>query len=263
MVDALAYAQQFAELSAQLLHERHERPTLDRVVSLAVETIESSDYGSISIRSGGHFETPAATDPIVLASDQLQYHLGDGPCLEAIAASESCLINDLTADTRWPRWAQQVAELGIGSVLSVRLQGPEHTALASLNLYARQPRAFDDTDLAIATIFARHAGVAIYGVHQHDHLMAAIQSRQLIGAAQGILMQRFSLTLDQAFELLRRYSQTYNVKLRELAENLVRSGGVPTNLDDAAPADACTALAQSLGLSPMTPGRSPNLPKNQ
>ena len=245
MSDALAYAEEFADLSTQLLRERHEQPTLDRVVALAVETIESSDYCSISVRTGTEIETPAATAEVGRQADELQYRLGEGPCLEVIWTSDTCLIDDLAAETRWPQWARPVAESGIRSVLSLRIQGPAGDALASLNLYSRRPRAFDDTDLALATIFARHAGVAICGARQQNHLTAAIQSRQLIGAAQGILMQRFGLDLDQSFELLRRYSQTYNVKLRQLAENLVRAGGIPPTLDGNG---ASRALGESLGL---------------
>ena len=245
MADELAYAEEFADLSTQLLRERHEQPTLDRVVVLAVETIESSDYCSISVRTGSQVETPATTDRVGQQADELQYRLGEGPCLEAIWSSDVCLIDDLLTDTRWPQWARLIAETGIRSALSVRIQGPAGDGLASLNLYARQPRAFDDTDLALATIFARHAGVAIHGARQQNHLTAAIQSRQLIGAAQGILMQRFGLDLDQAFELLRRYSQTYNVKLRQLAENLVRAGGIPAGDGPS----AARALSDSFGLT--------------
>lgn len=246
MADELAYAVEFAELSAQLLRERHEQPTLDRVVALAVETIESSDYCSIAVRTGAQVETPAATADVGRQADELQYLLGEGPCLDALWSSDACVIDDLTQETRWPEWARHVAKSGIRSVLTVRIQGPADEALASLNLYARRPRAYDDTDLALATIFARHAGVAIHGARQHNNLTAAIQSRQLIGAAQGILMQRFGLDLDQAFELLRRYSQTYNVKLRQLAENLVRAGGIPSADDGEG---ASRALSESLGLS--------------
>jgi hypothetical protein len=258
MADELSYAEQFAELSSQLLRERQELPTLDRVVALAVETIESSDYASISVRTGNEVETPASTDPLAFDADELQYRLAEGPCLEAIWASDACLIDDLTVETRWPRWARLVAESGIRSVLSVRIQAPEGDTLASLNLYARQPRAFDDTDLAIATIFARHAGAAIHGNRHHNHLRAAIQSRQLIGAAQGILMQRYGLDLDQAFELLRRYSQDHNVKLRQLAENLVRTGQIPTtdDVDGDGPADISRSLSESLGL-PLAPRHPP------
>ena len=246
MADGLAYAEEFADLSIQLLQERHEQPTLERVVELAVETIESSDYCSIAVRTGTEVETPATNADVGRQADELQYGLGEGPCLEAIRSSDACIVDDLLLETRWPQWARSVAASGIRSALSVRVQGPAGDALASLNLYARQPRAFDDTDLALATIFARHAGIAIHGAQQQNHLSAAIQSRQLIGAAQGILMQRFGLDLDQAFELLRRYSQTYNVKLRQLAENLVRAGGIPAATDDTG---ASRALSNSLGLT--------------
>lgn len=251
MAAELALAQEFAELSRQLLHEMNEQLTLDRVVTLAVETVESADFCSISVRTGRQVKTPAITDSLVRWVDEMQYHLGEGPCLDTLWASDACLVADLRTETRWPQWAQLVAERDIRSLLSVRIQGPEDEPLASLNLYARQPQAFDDTDLTIATIYARHAGVAVYGARQRANLETAIQSRQLIGAAQGILMQRFGLNLDQAFELLRRYSQTNNVKLKKLAENLVCSGSIPasvsTNPDTAGDAEI---LREHFGLPP-------------
>jgi hypothetical protein len=141
---------------------------------------------------------------------------------------DTAFIDDLAVDTRWPRWIPQAARLGIGSVLSLRLEAPAGQAHASLNLYAEKPYAFDPTDLAIASIYARHAGTALDVARTQDQMSSAIRSRQIIGVAQGILMQRFGLSLDSSFEVLRRYSQDHNVKLRTIAENLVKACGLPT-----------------------------------
>ena len=227
--DHLQAAEEFARLAEELSRPGSEGPTLERIVSLAVETIDGCDYCGVSLRDHtGKITTPASTDPLVVRADELQYRLEEGPCLDVFWALDTAFIDNLTLDTRWPRWIQHAARLGIGSVLSVRLDAPAGQAHASLNLYAEKPYAFDPTDLAIASIYARHAGTALDAARTQDQMSSAIRSRQLIGVAQGILMQRFGLTLDSSFEVLRRYSQDHNVKLRTIAENLVRAGGLPT-----------------------------------
>jgi GAF domain-containing protein len=242
----LKYAEEFARLAGELSREPEEQPTLERIVSLAVQTIDNCDHCGVSVReSDGRITTHAASDPVVERADRLQYELQQGPCLEAIWTLDSYLIEDLAAEDRWPQWCQAAISAGIGSVLSVRLEMPHPGVDGSLNLYAERRGAFDVTDLAVAGIFARHAGTALTGARSQDQLRSALHSRQIIGVAQGVLMQRFRLSLDQSFELLRRYSQYHNVKLRELAENLVRNGGIPIESDDT---DTNDLLRHSFGL---------------
>ncbi|HEY9294505.1 MAG TPA: GAF and ANTAR domain-containing protein [Microlunatus sp.] len=246
----LKYARDFALLAAELHREAREQPTLERIVQTAVETVEGCDFCGVSAREpDGRIWTPASTDPIADQADALQYELGEGPCLEAIWSLDTYTIDDMSFEARWPTWAPRAAGLGIGSVLSVQVETPEGQALAGLNLYAVGPYAFDHTDVAIASILARHAGNALTDARRQTELRSAIRSRQIIGVAQGILIQRFGLSLDQAFEMLRRYSQDNNVKLRDLAENLVRSGGIRNEPEDPAVTLGDT-LNEAFGLSP-------------
>lgn len=257
----LRYAQEFAALSEELSRKEREQPTLDGIVALAVETIDSCDYCGVSVRQrDGKLTTPAGTGPIVVEADRLQDELGEGPCVDTLWL-DTYVVPDLEHETRWPRWATRAAELGIRSALSLRLDTPDdRQATASLNLYAIAPEAFDNTDLAIASIFARHAGTALSGARTRDELRTAMRSRQVIGVAQGILIQRFGLTLDQSFEVLRRFSQNHNIKLRVLAEELVRSGGIPELSGDSTTVNS--ALEVSFGIrydAAEEPGPDPSL----
>ena len=242
--NSLQLAREFAELAVQLRAEHREQPTLDRVVALAVEVIDTCDYCGITLRTpNGTLSTLAYSSPAMAEVADLQHRLGEGPCLEATWELDTVTVNDLTSETRWPKWAPAAADLGLRSVLSLRLE-IDRQLTGSLNLCSRSVAAFNSTDLAIASIFARHAATALASAEIEEGLRAAAHSRQLIGAAQGILIQRFGLTLDQSFELLRRYSQTYNVKLRVLAQRLVEAGGISPS----APNDPAATLENALRL---------------
>lgn len=243
---ALRYAEEFARLS-QELNQGDRLSTMERIVEAAVESIDACDWCAVTVwHPDGRVETAASTSAEASFADDLQYKLDEGPCLEAIWRMGVFVIENLNTETRWPEWAPQAARLGIASVLSIKIDTPGTRGEAALNLYSGTPYAFDHTDVALAGIFARHAASALEGARQQDQLRAAARSRQVIGVAEGILMQRFGLTLDQSFELLRRYSQTYNVKLRVLAENLVAAGGIRDSVEMGAQA----ALELSLGLEP-------------
>lgn len=244
--NSLKYAEDFARLAEQLLAEHQEQPTLERIADLALQAVDPCDWCAITLRDAqGHLSAPAATADVAEQAAELENELGEGPCLDAVWDMDSVSVNDLTAEPRWPRWTPAAVSLGIKSMLSVRLDLTGQPVVASLNLFARLPGVFDATDLAIASIFARHAGQALAAARTEEGLRAAARSRQVIGIAQGMLMQRFGLTLDQSFELLRRYSQTRNLKLRVLAEHLVESGGIPT-----ASTEPGADLERALGLEP-------------
>ncbi len=223
----LRRAEEFARISRELHAEPSPQPTLERIVELAVETIPACQFCGISFRyPDGTIETPACSAEVVGQADVLQYEFGEGPCLDAIWSTDVLVIGDLKAERRWPKWAPGAAELGLTSTLSVRISTPSVT-FGGLNLYSSERDAFDSTDEAVASIFARHAADALANAEELAGLRTALRSRQLIGVAQGILMQRFELGLDQSFEVLRRYSQNENIKLRDLAEQLVRVGRIP------------------------------------
>lgn len=211
--------------------------TLQRVVDLGVETIDGCDAAGIFLVEDGTVTTPVHTHPLVAQVDALQRETREGPCLDAIATEATVYADDLASDTRWPRFAPEATSAGVRSVLAVRLAA--NGTGGALNLYAYFPQAFGIVDRGKALILATLAGVALSSAdardddaRRADHLQAALVTRELIGQAQGILIERERITPDQAFDVLRRASQHLNVKLRDVAQSLVDTGEVPTR-DDA------------------------------
>ena len=135
------------------------------------------------------------------------------------------VIEDLAADGRWPRWTVRAADLGIRSSLSVHLF--TDVRLGSLNLYSTTPRSYLHSDIDNARVIAAHASVVLAYNRTSQNLWEAIDSRNLIGQAQGMLMERFRLTPATAFGVLRRYSQHHNIKLVQLAEEFTTTGKLP------------------------------------
>ena len=140
--------------------------------------------------------------------------------------------DDLGRDLRWLHFAPPATKKGIRSVLALPLSADAQ--LGALNLYARSPIAFGVVDRAKAAILVSMASVALSVAHSHEdeerraeNLHAALASRETIGEAIGILMERERITADHAFDILRRASQHLNVKLREVAEKLVETGEEP------------------------------------
>lgn len=213
------------ELAALAVQEKDMVETADAVVALAMQTVEC-DFAGLTVfssRSGKRrFRTLAPSHPVVEHADELQYTLGEGPCVEAASEHETFVSNDVARDERWPAWGPRAASLGIGSLLATRLAQGDRT-LGSLNLYSRTAREFSVDDRDFAHVFATHATAALLAVRERHNLRVALDARTLIGQAQGILMERFGLDAPRAFSVLRRYSQTHNVKLRQVAEEVVGS----------------------------------------
>lgn len=224
-MDAIDRATQFARISRELLAQKDEPMTLERIVGLANDAIPGCDWAGISLRVGSSPAEPAAsTDPLVHEADRLQNHLGEGPCLDSSLAGQTYIAQDTRHDPRWPQWGAHAADLGILSVLSVQLQHIDNTPIGAVNLYAGQVGAFTQDDVDLAHAFAAHAAAALEATREVSGLRAALQSRHLIGVAQGMLMQRYGLDMDQAFAVLLRHSQDSNTKLRDVAAEIVRSG---------------------------------------
>lgn len=220
-------AKDFARLSESLMAEQLEQPTVQAVVDEATRFIGGCDIASVTLRRRrGRLETIAASDERATEFDQWQYELGDGPCVAAVVESDSFLAPDIGHDERWPVWGAKVAAAGIGSVLSIRLS-PESTTVGALNLYATTRDAYGPDDVDHATIFATHAANALISVQMITGLRTAVHTRHRIGIAQGILVARYGLTVDQSFELLRRLSSETNTKLRDLAEIVIDAGALP------------------------------------
>ena len=206
--------------------------TLQRVIELAVDTIEGCDFAGIFLLEGDAVTTPVHTDPMVIKVDALQHRYRQGPCLDVVADDSTLYVNDLAGDSRWPLYAPAATAAGVRSILALSLSA-EGTK-GALNLYARYPQAFGVIDRAKGLLLAGLAGQALSTARAHDeeaqrldNLQGALFTRAVIGQAQGILIERERITADQAFDILRRASQNLNIKLRDVAQALVDTGEQP------------------------------------
>jgi GAF domain-containing protein len=200
--------------------------TAEAIVSLAQRTIDC-DFAGLTVFGSRHrLTTLAPSHPIVEEADRLQYQLREGPCAEAAWEQDTFVSNNLMDDSRWPTWGPKATALGMTSLLATRLSNGER-ALGALNLYSAGARDFTADDRDFAQIFARQAASTLDTIRQLETLRVAVDARTLIGQAQGILMERFGLNAEQAFSVLRRYSQDRNVKLRNVAEDVIESRTLP------------------------------------
>lgn len=220
-----------ADIALELHGADDTAETIGRVVEYSRDALASDGAGVLLIHARGRLQTIAATDDDVARAHTLQVELGEGPCLEAAEDPHTMYrVVDTTVDRQWPRWSAEVAQLGFRSVLAVPL-ATDKRRYGSLNLYARRPEAFDRDDEDVAIMLARHASVAVAASHEIDGLRSAADGRKTIGIAMGLLMAQYDLETDTAFEVLQRYSQARNVKLRDLADRVVAERGLPA--DDA------------------------------
>ncbi|WP_046469636.1 GAF and ANTAR domain-containing protein [Allosalinactinospora lopnorensis] len=220
-------AHRFAEVAKQLSADRM-TAGLQQAVDLATQMIPGCDYAGITIsQPGSKVFTPASTGRATVEVDQLQYDIGEGPCLD-IATSDVGWVqsDDVGTDPRWPRFGASAQKLGISSVLSYGLESPRGM-LGVLNLYSQKREAFDASTRDIASIYAAHAGAALSAQRMQESLRAAMDSRESIGIAIGILVERHKVTASHAFDMLTQVSQDTNTKLRELAERVAATGQEP------------------------------------
>jgi GAF domain-containing protein len=194
---------------------------LSRVTRCAQETIEGVDFASISVRfRDGRLETFAATDEVINQADALQYSLREGPCYETAATTkEAVATDDLSTDPRWPGYGPAAATLGLRAQLAVLFYDNPQSR-GALNLYSSTADTFAE-QLPLAQLFARHAAIAMGHSYTVEGLKEALGTRKTIGQALGIVMERYGLNEDRAFEFLMRVSQTGNVKLRIVAAQIV------------------------------------------
>ena len=237
-------AQFFARLSQDLMREDGEARTVQRVAERAVEVVGPCDWCSISLRRRrGRLESVAASSPVAVRCDELQLTLDEGPSLEPVRHVEFHLSQDLRAESRWPTWAPRVVQEGVHSVLSIRL-ATEQEVLGSLNLYSSRPAAWRNDDIDVALIYGAHGANAMGSARLASGLRSAMESRHLIGVAQGILMVRYGMTTEQTFEALRRLSSDHNIKLRTLAATVVEQRGLPQDLFPDRPGHASEAVTE-------------------
>lgn len=194
--------------------------TLARITAAAVEVLPEVAYASITIKhADGRLETFAPTDDLLLGIDAAQYDLQEGPCYEAAVDTVHVTSSDLASDPRFPRYAPLAVATGIAAQAGIRLfDTPESNG--ALNLYSLHVGAFEDLD-ALGHLFTHQSAMALAYARQISQLQEAVRTRQLIGQAVGVTMERFGLDEARAFGFLARLSQDNNVKLRIVAERLL------------------------------------------
>lgn len=227
-MDRQKFNQQLAEAARGLAAQRVTSDTLQRAVEMATDLIESCDLAGVCTVERDGVTTRAATSPDVVLLDEMQYDLGDGPCLAELRTTDVCVIDDLTRDAPWPRWAARTADLtGVRSYMGFRLY-VDHTNLGALNLYSRTPYAFTEDDRLDGLVIAAHAAVGLSAAATRDQMHTALRSRQQIGEATGILRERYQLTSAQAFEVLKRISSQQNIKLFAVAQHVLDNDELPS-----------------------------------
>jgi ANTAR domain/GAF domain len=234
----------FSETAQALFSAGDPSDTLRAVVDLAVQTIDGCDFASIFVLDGNTLTRPVGTDSVAAGVDMIQHQAGEGPGLDAITEGGTLYAEDLADDPRWVSFGPDAAALGVRSALALRLSD-DPTRGAALSLYARYPQAFGALDRAKAVILAAMAGLALSAAEAHQDqarntIQAAMDTREMIGQAQGILMERERITGDQAYDILRRASQYLNTKIRDVAQTLVDTGRSPQT-GSLPPPDASTA----------------------
>ena len=225
--------QALEQLGRLPIAEYSSRDVLQKVADLTKDVMPGSVEASVSVMVNDKPSTPVFTGQLAMDCDESQYGRGYGPCLHAASTCEVTEIPDARVESRWPDYARSAAERGSLSSLSVPLPVSQHVSVA-LNIYARQPHVFDEDSRSAAARLASYAAVAIANMHDYEsakdlasNLQVALESRAVIDQAKGILMERYKVTADHAFQMLTHASMTTNRKLRKIADHIVQTGEFP------------------------------------
>ena len=224
---AAGIARQLSELARELQADDTQDALLTRIVRAAVTDVPGAGYAGITLLADKQYVTAVASDGLVTTIDRMQYQTGEGPCLDSARRRETVRSDDLRSERRWPRFAGQAAGLGVLSVLSLQLF-VETESFGALNIYSGKAAAFTRESESTGMLLASHAALAMISARREARLLTAIDTRDLIGQAKGILIERYKITGVEAFGLLVASSQTMNRKLRDIAAHLVTTGELLT-----------------------------------
>lgn len=195
---------------------------LDEVLVNLLAHMSCAQHAGVTLTtSGGDVQTLSATDPYPVALDDIQRRRREGPCLAAAWNHHVVRLDDICSEVRWPSYCQEVAATTpIRSLLAFELFTGEGST-GALTFYSDAAHAFADDAVELGLILATHAALAWHVVRRDEQFRSALASRDIIGQAKGLLMERFGIDALQAFELLKRLSQTSNTPLAEVAQRLV------------------------------------------
>ncbi|WP_306214818.1 GAF and ANTAR domain-containing protein [Actinoplanes sp. RD1] len=219
-LDAQAVMARLGALARSLQDLDDVEATLHAIVAAAVDTVPRAAHAGLVI-------TARRRAPTVVGSgerlDLARHDVEEGPAASALRERRTVRVDDVTKASQWPGFTARATEAGVASVLAVRLF-VHRQDVGVLALYSRDPYAFDDDAEQLAAVFAAHAAVAVAGAQQEQQLHTALTTRDAIGQAKGILMERFRLTPEQAFALLVHASQDTNTKLADVVRILNETG---------------------------------------
>jgi GAF domain-containing protein len=214
-------AQRMAELARASAAPRSVEQVLCDVTTTAMELIPGADtVGVLLIGKGGKFDSVAGTSDLPHRLDQLQMTFNEGPCVEAALDELIVRTDDFRREDRWPQYSAAAVDIGVLSSMSFKLYTADRTA-GALNLFSFRPNAFDAESETIGVVLAAHAAAAILASRQGEQLESALSTRDRIGQAKGIIMERFGIDDVQAFDMLRRLSQDSNTRLIEIAQRVI------------------------------------------
>lgn len=217
--------------AARELEDQHDPvATVKSAVDLLVQNVDACDSASISLVYGKRrVETPAASDDLAAIGDRLQAELREGPALDTLWEEESVYVPNLAADDRWPNWGPRLTDAtGARSVLTFRLFTLKNV-IGALSMYSAAPDAFSAEDKAEGLALAAHIAIAVLAAQRIDQYETALDSRTLIAQACGLVMERYDIDAVRAFALLTRISSTQNMKLRQVAVELISTRRLPVS----------------------------------
>jgi transcriptional regulator with GAF, ATPase, and Fis domain len=219
---------EIAELAETLRQQQVQETDVDaalrELTQSALKIMPGAQSAGITIASrDGTVRTASATNPYPLLLDQIQQRHDQGPCLSAAWEQHVVRINDMTVDDRWPAYCREAVEATpIRSVISFQLFA-DHHSMGALSFYAEQPNVFDDEAAELGLILATHTALAWNMKRRDAQFRSALASRDIIGQAKGMIMERFKIDAVRAFELLKRLSQNSNTPLAVVARQLVEA----------------------------------------
>lgn len=219
--------QVFGDLAVALEDVGQGEATLEAIVKSAIDIVPGAQWAGISLICGREVRPVAPSDELVAVLDKVQSTANDGPCLNALRQHHTVHVENMDTERRWPEFVAAARERGIGSLLSFQLFSL-HDNLGALNMYAARPFAFTEEAIGIGAVLAQHASVAVAGstaamagTAVQSQLQSALLTRDVIGQAKGILMHRAHVDADMAFRMMVRVSQSANIKITEIARQIV------------------------------------------
>ncbi|MEE2852198.1 MAG: GAF and ANTAR domain-containing protein [Actinomycetota bacterium] len=216
---------QLVELVTNLERENGDTAAgLHELIDNGVDHVTGAKYAGITLAEKSRsVSSVAATHHYPMVLDAIQNRYGEGPCLAAAWEHHIMHIADLDAEQRWPRYRRHALEqTPIRSILSYELF-VDGSSMAALNFYADAPRAFGGESVELGTVYATHIALAWTMMRRQDQFRSALATRDIIGQAKGVIMERFNLDSVEAFGLLTRLSQQSNIRLVDVAAALIDS----------------------------------------